>query len=265
MTQDIFAAWDQRGHLYGDQLQSVCFERFPGIINQLLDNWQKQTTTRFLDKYLKKQKVKVLDIGCGWGRMILPFIQKYPQGDFCGVDPAKSMVALFEKTVGEKGRAYQGALPKLPFEDQSFDCVLVVTTLMYLSDQNQRLKGVYEIERLLAPGGVCVVIENNRFGHLLVTGFGVAKKLSGRPSDTGGYIFPRGEIERLFAKTKLSLLDKKAMPTTTIMLAPLWLAAKIVPDFVVKIVGKICAFADSLLAKVEFPSLYIGYCYKKSE
>ena len=51
------------------------------------------------------------------------------------------------------------ANPKLPFEDNSFDAVLIAVSIQYLT---QPVEVMREINRCLAPGGQCIVAMSHR-------------------------------------------------------------------------------------------------------
>lgn len=117
---------------------------------------------------------RVLEIGCGIGRMAIPLVRHlHPDGSYVGMEIDKEKVRYCIKTVGAVApnsefrhadifsRYYnpQGIVLarnyRFPFEDDSFDFVLLssVFTHMLPEDTEWYLK---EISRVLAPGGMCV-------------------------------------------------------------------------------------------------------------
>lgn len=94
----------------------------------------------------------VLEVGCGIGaltdRLSAPVI---------GLDISQAMVdAAARRTDGQyiRGDAHQ-----LPFGDASFDAVVSVTTLEFVSDYAQALA---EIERVVAPAGNITILMLNQ-------------------------------------------------------------------------------------------------------
>jgi SAM-dependent methyltransferase len=86
-----------------------------------------------------------VEIGVGSGRFAGPL------GIKVGVDPSASMRALAER----RGiRGMDAKAEKLPFEDASFDYVLMVTTICFLDDV---LAAFREVIRILKPEGVFVI------------------------------------------------------------------------------------------------------------
>jgi SAM-dependent methyltransferase len=93
----------------------------------------------------------VLDIGAGTGRIGKVFIAA---GDsYVGVDTSLAMLREFPATAGNC-MLVQADGKELPFEDSSFDVVLLFQVLSSLDDWRGVLK---EVRRVLRPGG-CVAI-----------------------------------------------------------------------------------------------------------
>ena len=86
-----------------------------------------------------------LEIGVGTGRFAVPL------GIRVGVEPAKAMAEIAKKRGIE---VYEGKAENLPFEDESFDFILMVTTICFLETPQQALK---EARRLLIAGGSIII------------------------------------------------------------------------------------------------------------
>jgi SAM-dependent methyltransferase len=86
-----------------------------------------------------------MEVGVGTGRFAAPLgIKK-------GIEPSRPMADLAAK----KGIAViPGVAEKLPFQDQEFDFVLMVTTVCFLDDMDLAFGEVY---RVLKPGGFFIV------------------------------------------------------------------------------------------------------------
>lgn len=86
-----------------------------------------------------------IEIGVGTGRFSIPF------GIKVGVEPAKTMAEIARK----RGiHVYEANAENLPFQDNSFDFTLMVTTLCFLENPFQSLK---EIKRVLKPAGKIII------------------------------------------------------------------------------------------------------------
>ena len=86
-----------------------------------------------------------IEIGVGTGRFAAPL------GIKLGLEPSKSMASLARQRGIEVA---EGMAESLPFEDSSFDFVLMVTVICFLNDVGKALSEAY---RVLKPGG-CIVI-----------------------------------------------------------------------------------------------------------
>ena len=103
--------------------------------------------------FLPLEDSKVLDIGCGSGRLLVRMsLLGARSEDLAGVD-------LLEHEV-DKARALAphidfrvGDGTKLPFEDQSFDLVTTFTTFSSMRVDETRRAAAGEIRRVLRPGG----------------------------------------------------------------------------------------------------------------
>lgn len=97
---------------------------------------------------------RVLDVGCGAGQELLPFVEKTDA--FCvGVDAAAELGAVggeFIRRTGSENRIgfTRSFGEHLPFADQSFDVVLCRVALPYMNNRQT----IAEIARVLRPNGV---------------------------------------------------------------------------------------------------------------
>lgn len=118
---------------------------------------------------------RVLDVGCGIGRMAVPLTNYLsPQGEYWGVDIVKKGIKWCQRRISPKFSNFhflhsnvynkhynaKGTIQakdyQFPFEDSSFDFVFLtsVFTHMLTPDLENYLK---EIGRVLKPGGRCLI------------------------------------------------------------------------------------------------------------
>ena len=111
---------------------------------------------------LVKPGDKVLDVGCGSGRLTMA-AQKWvgSEGETVGIDPSPEMIQVARQNAARRRLAVKfelGVVEALPFPDGSFDVVLNRLMLHHLpGDLMQR--GLAEMRRVLKPGGVCLVVD----------------------------------------------------------------------------------------------------------
>ena len=115
---------------------------------------------------------RVLDIGCGVGRLALPLTQFLETGRYDGVDPVAAGVAWCASTITplypevrfhhvdlrhplyNPAGALETAKTPLPFADGNFDLICMISVLTHL-ERPEALHYAAEAARLLAPGGRC--------------------------------------------------------------------------------------------------------------
>lgn len=105
----------------------------------------------------------VLDLGCGWGRVLKPVMDRKAAG--IGLDISQNMLKAAEGHLKRSGHApglLRGDGTRLPFRDASLDKVYSLLVLQHLSKENGR-EVFREIHRVLKPGGIAYVRVPGRF------------------------------------------------------------------------------------------------------
>lgn len=97
-------------------------------------------------------KAKVLDFGCGYGR-IADQMNQIGYSDVVGIDQSFAMI--------ERGRRMFPKLPllhstgqNLPFDSHSFDAVMACAVFTSIPSSDERQNAAGEIMRVLKPGGL---------------------------------------------------------------------------------------------------------------
>lgn len=97
---------------------------------------------------------KVLDIGCGTGRLCAQLASKNVQ--YTGVDISQEQLNQAEQTC-PTGEFWHATMTRLPFEDQSTDYVFMIASLHHVIGKDERKKAAAEAIRVLKPGGTLFV------------------------------------------------------------------------------------------------------------
>ncbi|MDD4163002.1 MAG: class I SAM-dependent methyltransferase, partial [Methanothrix sp.] len=86
-----------------------------------------------------------LEVGVGTGRFAAPL------GIKMGIEPARAMADMARKRGID---VHESKAEELPFRDESFDFVLMMTAICFLEDP---LQAVAEAKRVIRPGGRIII------------------------------------------------------------------------------------------------------------
>lgn len=103
---------------------------------------------------------KVLDLGCGTGELSSFFTKE----QYLGVDIDESSIQYARGHYQREFMVADGR--QLPFNDASFDKVLVVGVLHHLNDEDSQ-RVILEIKRVLAHGGRVLIMEDTKSKALI--------------------------------------------------------------------------------------------------
>lgn len=261
-NEKIAQAWGQRSKLFADDQRSVMDQSFPKVINDHVGKIHLQEVLAGVNASMSK----ILDIGCGYGRVAEDLVKLHPHVFIYGIDIASTFVRLFNQRLKKRGKALVGDMRKLPFEDNYFDYIFVVASFMYLEDEKDQEKGMAEILRVLKKGSKVLFIEPNSLGVEIVRLFGLIpflyrNLLRKQKVETYGIAYPWKRIDGLVEKAGGTLLYKRGYPVFSFLLLPIVVLAKIAPH----IAQKILSIFDALDREMRFSfgSYFITYVAKK--
>ncbi len=72
---------------------------------------------------------RLLDIGCGTGMSLVPFLDE--RMSLTGIDPSPYMLDVAAAKLGDRVDLHRGAAEDLPFDDNAFDTALLFTSLEF--------------------------------------------------------------------------------------------------------------------------------------
>jgi ubiquinone/menaquinone biosynthesis C-methylase UbiE len=101
---------------------------------------------------------RILDVGCGTGRLLRQARRCYPTAELVGVDLAGQMVATGSAVTSTRlaVRYVHGRAECLPFAHEVFDLIFTTLSLRHWTDLPA---GIAEIGRVLTPGGVLLLAD----------------------------------------------------------------------------------------------------------
>ncbi len=98
---------------------------------------------------------RVLDVGCGWGRISRLFFKDVAPTNVYGIDIDERLIDVCKRTFIAEQFRHVSPTGSIPFPDGSFDVISANSVLSHLSAE-WHVAAVREWSRVLAPGGVVV-------------------------------------------------------------------------------------------------------------
>lgn len=130
-----------------------------------------RTVHKLLNNHVKKNS-KILELGLGAGQSAQKFLKE--GYDYTGVDISSSLIKFaIEKNKNyikkKKAKFLVGSMDNnLPFENETFDSVIIIGALQYVVNIDNCLK---EIKRVMKNDAVFIVAQTNSFGISELTTF----------------------------------------------------------------------------------------------
>ena len=133
-------------------------DRLSGYGGYKYDGRWRTVADDLVSHYRLEPGARILDVGCGKGFLLYDLTQALPGVEVAGIDISQYAIENAKEEVRPFLR--QGNAQNLPFEDNSFDLVISITTLhnLYVYDLWKSLK---EIERV-GRGAKFIVVEAYR-------------------------------------------------------------------------------------------------------
>lgn len=249
------ALWEKRSRLFMSSPRGVLFKGLPDIFNDHIHNWQVNKILAEISA--SSGKVSIIDVGCGYGRISLPVLKKFPEARITGIDVSPNYVELYKENTGQN--AIAGFAEDFSLEEDSCDFILCVTVLMYV-DKDKIEKTLANLLRHLKKGGKILLIEPIRSGVHFQTCFGLLNLLNKfrktQPSDTAGDAFEYNHLQSLIQKSGGKIIREYRLPATTLFFLPLYLLA-VISAAAGRAVFNLFSRCDEYLKLTKLPSLYI--------
>ncbi|GAB3245690.1 methyltransferase domain-containing protein [Nocardioides dilutus] len=124
------------------------------------DEQQRSMRAEFLADIPFPPDARVLEVGCGTGVLTRVLARREGVASVIGTDLAPSLVARASDAAGDlEHLSFRVADARdLPFEDQSFDVVVMDSVLVHVPGPE---RAVAEVSRVLRPTGVCAAFEGD--------------------------------------------------------------------------------------------------------
>jgi SAM-dependent methyltransferase len=135
---------------YWDEVNDV-----PEALDKICATWDKDTATLYdVDRILQNLPThpswRVLEIGCGVGRLIKPLREKFAIVD--GIDFSQKMVDLSYEYL-RSGRVWKNDGRTLPMADATYDFIFSFTVFQHIRSSIVLASYLREMFRVVRPGG----------------------------------------------------------------------------------------------------------------
>jgi len=146
----------------------------------------------------------IYDIGCGNGRNM-----KYNQHRFIGIDNCTKFVEMCNNN---KLKAIYSEMTNIQLPSNSADVVMCIASFHHLSNENNRLNALFEMKRLIKKSGIIIIsvwsINQPKKTRVTFDKYGDNIVYWKNKHPRYYYIFELNEIEILFEKTGLKIVNK---------------------------------------------------------
>lgn len=106
---------------------------------------------------------KILDFGCGWGRITRILLKDFDPKNIYGVDVDPEIISICKDTINDINFFPCNASPPLDFADNTFDIIYAYSVFSHLSE-TYALQWIQEFSRILKPGGILLATtQSGRF------------------------------------------------------------------------------------------------------
>jgi SAM-dependent methyltransferase len=118
------------------------------------DRWYRSPEGRYveqrengliLDLLRPRKGQRLLDVGCGTGNHLLLF--RGMGLDVTGIDPSVPMLSIAREKLDRGATLHQGFAEDLPYDDNEFDVVCLITTLEFCTDPTQAISEAMRVAR----------------------------------------------------------------------------------------------------------------------
>lgn len=171
---------------------------------------------------IKDPQGKLVDLGCGSGRLLIQIAKKFKNVELMGIDVANEMVEIAKNEVNKVSldkliKFEVGSAENLPLSDNSIDYIVSTLSLHHWRDP---LKAFNEINRVLKKGGTLLIFDFRRDSRKLchcfikfITKLIVPKPLKRIREPLGSLLasYSLKELEEMIASSAFKRADYKNM------------------------------------------------------
>lgn len=184
------------------------------VWDKIAEKWSEYRKNAPFDvaEFLKYRKGKVLDLGCGSGRNIIP----NPNVEYYGVDFSSEMLKFAEKNAKKKkanAAFFKSQLYELPFKANFFNTAIFISTLHCIPEPEDRKNALKELYRVLKKGGEAMITVWNKEQNPIAQKLGAKEgfinwKKEGYNFQRYYYFYEEDELRKLLKSVGFKILNK---------------------------------------------------------
>lgn len=206
---EIRDSWDQRARESNRGIKGVLFRGLSEQSNFHLHEWHAWIVLNVLLPQLPRQ-ARLLDLGCGYGRLSDVVAHARPDIEIVGQDIASRYCRLFAES---HGQCVLASAARPPFQDECFDGILGVTCLMY-APRLSMPDILAALGVLLRPRGAILMLDPGIEMQKAVA----QVRRRGEASPTGGDGFEMTEYKQLLVRSGFDLVKVGGNPFLSLAL-----------------------------------------------
>lgn len=160
INEEYIRNYEQISHDHLKAIKQGCENPF--IDNELWEEMESSTLEliiKYLEKFKHKEKIKILDVGVGLGRLLEKLINKtetYYNLELYGLDIS---LGYLKEAKNKNINVVFSKVEDIPFEKNFFDIIICTDVLEHVLDLNLAIKNILYT---LSPGGVLIVRVPNK-------------------------------------------------------------------------------------------------------
>ena len=128
----------------------------------LLGYWLRRMQADVVSFVEKSKGLKLLDVGCGTGELLLMLSEKLENPGLYGIDISKNMLMIAEKKLGGKALLKISDVESLPFKDKSFSSVISLTAFHHF-DADKTIKEIKRVVNDNSPIAISLLKKTKNF------------------------------------------------------------------------------------------------------
>lgn len=150
---------------------------------------------------------KLVDIGCGTGRMLHEIVTHYPgRFQLSGIDISQESIKQARTLLRDNADITTGDVEDLPYPDNTFDYMLCMHSFHHYPNQ---INSLAEMNRVLKTGGKLFLVENNYpFVKRVKINYGMMRS-GHQKGDVKMY--SAGELHRILRKAGFRIITSESI------------------------------------------------------